>query len=381
MMSNGSFKRLRYLVMLIVVLYLISTSSPTVLGEEQTISAGKRSYAVGEAVTFTGGGLDPNAEYVLQICYKDSIIQSIKFESMADGSLPSDLYWNSSSSGPGTYIVRLLDSVENVVAESTFGLIKINEQEFMPEGLIVVAGGGAEPYGTVNVTIVTDSTTIFNTSITADENGEFNVTMQLPFNITTGNYTVKVHLAGVGEVYNVSLPIFINATISNMVNVTAAELEDLIGLISSINITIKQSLLAKLQNALKKLEQAQQHLAHNRTHVAENMLNAAENILGALLNEVRAQRGKHLDLKKATCLNSSVHEIVGKLEAAKSTLDKPHKGAKAGSGEVGAASNGGKGGSKNQNGSDHGSVGKRNGYRNGKGHGNKGGKGRGKGRH
>lgn len=206
-------------------------------------------------------------------------------------------------------------------------MVEINKLEFMPNDLVIVVGGGAEPYGKVTITIVTDSNIVFNVSVTADENGEFNATIQLPFNITTGDYSVEVYIVS-KAVPDIMFQVFVNATVSNMINVTASELEELVSLVSGMNVSINQSLLAKLMNALKKLEQAETHLLSNQTHVAWNMLKAAKNILKALLHEVQAQGRKHLDDENAAYLNSSVQEIIGKIEVTESSLELLAKGMK-----------------------------------------------------
>ena len=217
---------------------------------------------------------------------------------------------------------------------------------------------------------------LFNVSVTADENGEFNATIQLPFNITTGDYSVEIYVVS-EEAPDITFQLFVNATVSNMINVTASELEDLITLVSGMNVVINQSLLAKLQNALKKLEQAENPLLSNRTHVARNMLKVARNILKALLHEIRAQSGKHLDNETAAYLNSSVQEVIGKIEVTKSSLGKPVKGMKGHTYAAGEGSKSGKGHGGNIG--DHGNHGKMNGKK--KGHSKHGGKGKGKGKH
>jgi len=326
-MKMTSSRVLRCLAILMTIIYLSSVSIPAVLAEGQMISTEERIYSVGDVIAFSGAGLEPGAEYLLQIYHGDLLVQSIEFNATSEGSPPASLSWNSSSSEPGTYTVKLLDSEGSVVAESTFGLVEINKLEFMPNDLVIVVGGGAEPYGKVTITIVTDSNIVFNVSVTADENGEFNATIQLPFNITTGDYSVEVYIVSKAAP-DIMFQVFVNATVSNMINVTASELEELISLVSGMNVSINQSLLAKLKNALKKLEQAETHLLSNQTHVAWNMLKAAKNILKALLHEIQAQGGKHLDDENAAYLNSSVQEIIGKIEVTESSLELLAKGMK-----------------------------------------------------
>jgi len=316
-----SFRASRLSAVLLVMLYLASISLPIVLAVDENISTEKGVYVVGDVIKFSGSGLNPDTEYTLEILHDGSVIYSKTFNSTSGGSLPTELCWDSSSGDPGTYLVRLLDSNGSVVAESTFGLVEINESKFLPHDSITIVGGGAGANGMVNILIIGDSGTIFNASVTADENGEFNTTIRLPFNITTGNYSIEIQVMGVTGVSSVVFPIFVNATAGNMINVTSTELRDVIALISGLNATIRQSLLAKLQNALKKLEQAKWHLSHNRTHVAKNMLNAAGNILHALLNEINAQSGKHLDNETANSMTSSVQGIISKLEVTKSNLN------------------------------------------------------------
>ena len=378
LMNRRLFRKLRYATVLITILCLVSTPSLIILGEEQTISTGKRLYVVGETVSFSGGGLNPDTEYLIQIYHEDSLVQSIEFNSTGEGLLPADLSWNSSSSEPGTYIVKLLDLEGDVIGEAIFGLVEINKLEFMPEDSITIIGGGAEPHGLINVTIVTDSNIVFNVSVTADENGEFNVTIPLPFNITTGDYSVGIYIISEAAP-DVTFHIFVNATAINMMNVTASELEDLVNLVSGINVTIRQSLLAKLQNALKKVEQAELHLSSNRTHVSKNMLKAAENMLNALLNEIRAQSGKHLGNETAAYLNSSIQEVVNKLKVMRSSLDKSTKGEKNSNHVTGEESSSDS--SHGRNDKSHRSNGCLNGKKKGHSHSNYRGRGKGKDKH
>ncbi len=310
---------------MLAVLYMASISLPAVFAGAENVYAEKSVHVVGDVVKFFGGGLNPDMDYSIEILHNGVILYTLTFNSTSDGSLPADVNWDSSSGDPGTYLVRLLDSMGNVVAESIFGLVEVSGSKFMPRDSVTVAGGGATPNSTVNILITGESGVIFNVSVTADENGEFNTTIKLPFNITTGNYSIGIQVLAPSEVYEVIFPIFINATAGNMMNVTSAELRDILASISGLNTTIRQSLLAKLQNALKKLEQAEWHLLNNQTHVAKNMLNAAGNILHALLNEVRAQSGKHLDNQTAAYMNSSVQGLINKLEVMKSKLNSPPK--------------------------------------------------------
>ena len=74
MMNRRLFRKLRYVTVLITILCLVSTPSLTTLGEEQTISTGKRLYVVGETVSFSGGGLNPDTEYLIQIYHEDSLV-------------------------------------------------------------------------------------------------------------------------------------------------------------------------------------------------------------------------------------------------------------------------------------------------------------------
>ena len=62
---------------------------------------------------------------------------------------------------------------------------------------------------------------------------------------------------------------------------------------------IEQSLDAKLENAKKKIEQGNK--------------NAAKNILGAFINEVEAQRDKHLTSEAYGLLKYNVEYLIGKL--------------------------------------------------------------------
>ena len=206
---------------------------------------------------------------------------------------------------------------------------KILESSPRPVSLEVISvssekmRGGVEPYSTV-VIIVSDGSIIFNGSVTADENGEFQVIVPIPFNTTYGSYQIMIYSGGLEFGPDLVFNIFVNSTLTNLVHIVGIDLATLTEATLKINVTIQQSILAKLQNALKKIEQAEHHLLLNQKHVAGNMLNAAENILNACINEINAQSRKHLDNETAASINLSLQEIINKLEFIKSSLGKPH---------------------------------------------------------
>ncbi|MCL7403683.1 MAG: hypothetical protein LZ172_04980 [Thaumarchaeota archaeon] len=320
----------------VVVTLLLTQQLPILLIAAQesqpTLTTDRDFYLAGDIVRFNASGLQPNSNYTLQVLYHDSVVYSIEFNSTSEGSIPLEIYWNSTSNPSGTYVVQLLDA-EGVVAGEIFGLVQVNKYEFLPEESIVIMGGGVEPNSIV-VIIVSDGSIIFNGSVTADENGEFQVIVPIPFNTTYGSYQIMIYSRGIEFGPDLVFNIFVNSTLSNLIDIMGVDLATLIEVVSEINVTIQQSILAKLLNALKKIEQAEHHLLLNRSHVAWNMLNAAENILNACINEVNAQSGKHLDNETAASINISLQEVMNKLEATKLSLDKPHGGQKQSNGTL-----------------------------------------------
>jgi len=90
-MKITSSRVLRCLAILMTIIYLSSVSIPAVLAKDQTISTEERIYSVGDVIAFSGTGLEPGAEYLLQICYGDLLVQSIEFNATSEGSPPASL--------------------------------------------------------------------------------------------------------------------------------------------------------------------------------------------------------------------------------------------------------------------------------------------------
>jgi len=325
-MHPGKRIVLKYVPVVVMVFLLIQQLPILLIAAQElqpTLTTDGDFYLTGDIVRFNASGLQPDLNYTLQVLYHDSEVYSIEFSSTSNGSIPPEICWNSTSNPSGTYVVQLLDTEGGVVAGDIFGLVEVNKYEFLPEESIIIMGGGVEPYSTV-VIIVSDSSIIFNGSVTADENGEFQVIVPIPFNTTYGSYQIMIYSSGLGPGSGLTFNIFVNSTLSNLVDIIGVDLARLIESISEINVTIQQSILAKLQNALKKIEQAEHHLLLNQPHVAGNMINAAENILSACINEINAQNGKHIGNETAASINLSLQEIINKLEFTKSSLGKPH---------------------------------------------------------
>ena len=321
MLSRGS-KIIKCLPIVMLALFLINPMLLVVVfaqGAEATLDTDKDLYLVGDTVRFNAGGLAPNSEYVLLVLYHDSLVYSLEFNSTSDGSLPSDIQWNSTSSSPGTYTVKLVDADGKLVSENIFGLVEVNKYEFLPQDSIVITGGGLNPNSTILVT-VSDDILIFNGSVTTDEYGEFQVVIPIPFNTKYGSYNVVIYSEGAEP--KLVFTVFINSTVANQLNVVGMDLSLIIDVVLGINTTIQQSILAKLENALKKIEQAEHYILLNRTHVARNMLNAAENILNACVNELNAQNGKHIENDTASSLISSIQNLMNNIEVSKSNISK-----------------------------------------------------------
>ncbi len=77
---------------------------------------------------------------------------------------------------------------------------------------------------------------------------------------------------------------------------------------------VKNSLLAKLQNAEKKKHQGLAKLEDGKPKVAMNMFNAAANMVAAFVNEVEAQRGKKVGEPDADSFIVQAEDIIWRLE-------------------------------------------------------------------
>ncbi len=73
---------------------------------------------------------------------------------------------------------------------------------------------------------------------------------------------------------------------------------------------VKNSMMAKLQNALQKLESAFE--AEDSEQMA-GLLNAAIGQLGAFINEAEAQGGKHIAIEDACVLSESAGKIISRI--------------------------------------------------------------------
>jgi hypothetical protein len=104
-------------------------------------------------------------------------------------------------------------------------------------------------------------------------------------------------------------------TPGSRVRYTDELLDALIAQVEGANIPagVKNSLLAKLDNAKKKKEQGLERLEAGNTTVAMNMFNAAANMLGAFINEVQAQRGKKIAVGDADSLIAQAQDIIWRL--------------------------------------------------------------------
>jgi len=106
------------------------------------------------------------------------------------------------------------------------------------------------------------------------------------------------------------------ATPGSRVHYTDELLEALMAEVEAADIPngVKNSLLAKLQNAEKKKHQGLAKLEDGKPKVAMNMFNAAANMVAAFVNEVEAQRGKKIGEPDADSFIAQAEDIIWRLE-------------------------------------------------------------------
>lgn len=279
--------------------------------QEVAVHSNESIYKLGETVTFTFTGLEPEQSYQLVVS-RGGTEYTVSFITDSEGNPTSDVSWSTDSVDPGTYTYVLYKVVGEgdgeKVGEGRFGIVGINKESFAADEEIIIKGGGATDE--VTAELRNDSTVIATGSASPDDNGEFTLSIKIPYNAANGTYSVIVNVSGSEVVFEID----IETTSSQLLENTEQLFDDLLGTVSGINASIVNSLTAKLTNAKMKVEAAEELLAEGRTHVARNMLRAARNMLTAFIHEVRAQRGKHLDETTADELIRAAQSLIDRID-------------------------------------------------------------------
>ncbi|MEM3040445.1 MAG: hypothetical protein QXG97_00275 [Nitrososphaerota archaeon] len=287
--------------------------------EEQpvTVTSDKEVYKHGDTVAFTFSGLGPNQTYQLEISRKGIAVHTVEIITNSDGNPTEDVVWSTGDAEPGTYNYVLKNNSGEELGRGTLGIVGINKERFSADEEILISGGGAVAGEEVTAELRNDSTVLATASVSSDSDGEFSLSIKIPYDAANGTYAVVVNVSG----NVITFSIEIETTSSQLLENTELIFDDLLGNVSGINASIVDSLVAKLRNAKMKVESAEELLAEGKMHVARNMLRAARNMLTAFIHEVRAQRGKHLDEATADSLISAAQGLIMRIEYLMTQLD------------------------------------------------------------
>ncbi len=287
--------------------------------EEQpvTVTSDKEVYKHGDTVAFTFSGLGPNQTYQLEISRKGIAVHTVEIITNSDGNPTEDVVWSTGDAEPGTYNYVIKNNSGEELGRGTLGIVGINKERFSADEEILISGGGAVAGEEVTAELRNDSTVLATASVSSDSDGEFSLSIKIPYDAANGTYAVVVNVSG----NVITFSIEIETTSSQLLENTELIFDDLLGNVSGINASIVDSLVAKLRNAKMKVESAEELLAEGKMHVARNMLRAARNMLTAFIHEVRAQRGKHLDEATADSLISAAQGLIMRIEYLMTQLD------------------------------------------------------------
>lgn len=253
-------------------------------------------YTPGDEVHFTGTGYNPDGQYNVTIdgdeygpygATDESIDITIVF-SAPTGTYEATIY---NVTDPGQY---------EPLVTAHFGLWGVD----MQADTATISGGGvfADLVFSIDITNESDESVegYPNNEFAADENGEFSHEWNFA-DAPMGTYTITLN--GTGTYDDVEeefeLTTTIDLTAAGRADLIQQEIDDKIlevqDAVSAGDITdIDGALIAKLTVISDKIQQAIDWLGTSRDKVARNMLNAARNKLKAFINQVRAQRGKHI---------------------------------------------------------------------------------------
>jgi len=314
-------------------------ASPT-LGVNGTI------FRIGEVASFHGSGFLPNGtSYVLNITLGLTLYASLQFNSTDTGEIPEGTHWQVPSVAPSGVYAATAHNVTDPENTSTYGVavanvnfavnaatISTEKQEYFVGETVVLSGSGYLPANTsYSIEIASNSTVLTTIPFLSGADGSVpsGTGWTIPLDATNGTYevTVRNNTEPSGGLVLATTSFYVNATEAGRAEAIAQELGGLMAIVNSTDAVMNTSLAQKLQAVSNKVDQAIAWLAEGRSVVASNMLNAARNVLNAFINEVEAQRGKHLDEDAADELIEEATAIIARIEAALQTSSEANGGA------------------------------------------------------
>ena len=295
-------------VLAALLLGVVAGSFPTALAQDNedegvTFDTEDSFYMPGDLVVFIGSGYSEGCQY------------SITVDGVEVGPLSgtpqglTNAAWQTESATPtGTYLATIWNVTDpgqhDELASVHFGIWGTDKTEYTYPDVVTISGGGggaARPL-TINITNGTWVPAGYPKDISADGNGEFLDGWDF-YDASTGRYTITVNGTGTvddeEEKFRLETTVELTVTAAGRAESIRQEIDDKMleiqGAVDEGKIAdIDGALIAKLTVISDKIQQAIDWLGTSRDKVARNMLNAARNKLKAFINQVRAQRGKHI---------------------------------------------------------------------------------------
>lgn len=325
-------------------------------------------YMPGDMVWFAGTGLSETCEYNVTV----DGVEVARFFGTAGGGIPSgsDSWETLDTTSTGTYeaiIHNITDPGQyEPLVTAHFGLWGTDKVDYTYPDVVTISGGGVgvtKPL-TINITNGTWVPTGYPKDINADANGEFLEAWDF-YDASTGTYTITVNgtwtFDGEEKEFHLETIVELTVTAAGRAESIRQEIDnkmlEIQDAVSTGDITdIDGALIAKLTVISDKIQQAIDWLGTSRDKVARNMLNAARNKLKAFINQVRAQRGKHIIntdvadglIEQAEHLVELIDGLMGSIDAGQTAQPSPIQTQEKGNG------NNGKGNGKGNNGKDNG---------------------------
>jgi len=333
---KGSKPNVTLLVALVTLLVLPSVSL-VLLAQEATptLSANADTFKIGETVSFSGENYAPaGSTYRLNITRGSITYSSLDFVSTSSGGIPEGISWEVSTGvSSGTYLATVYNTTDPAspitymqeVANRMFvvnaGTLVSDKFEYFTGEPVQFSGSGYTPEGTnYTIEIVLDGALVAAVPFTSSVNGWIpdGIFWRIPFDAGNGTYVTTSYnnTAPSTGAAIASTEFFINATEAGKIGAVTEELTEITDIISSSVGAMNVSLIQKLNATSRKVDQAILWLGEGKTKVAANMLHAAKNTLKAFINQVEAQRGKHIGEEVANQLIEEANAIIAKIDAA-----------------------------------------------------------------
>jgi len=295
-------------VLAALLLGVVSGSFPTALAQDNedegvTFDTQQLFYMPGDLVVFIGSGYSEGCQYNIAV---DGVEVGPFTETLGE---LTDAAWQTSSATPtGTYLATIYNVTDpgqhDELANAQFGLWGTDKSDYTYPDVVTVSGGGigaARPL-TINITNGTWVPAGYPKDISADGNGEFLDEWDF-YDASTGSYTITVNGTGTvddeEEKFRLETTVGLVVTAAGRAESIRQEIDDkMVEIQDAVDAgdiaDIDGALIAKLTVISDKIQQAIDWLGTSRDKVARNMLNAARNKLKAFINQVKAQRGKHI---------------------------------------------------------------------------------------